>query len=526
MSPPVQPSVDHASELRRLASRIMDAGALSDTLADALQALQKIIPYDLAVLFELDRELLIARTVKGPLAPEIDSGHVLRLDGQPAIRRALAERWPIAFSEADHESDGDPFDNILQLPHGHSCMVVPLHAGDAALGAITLDRSVCEQYSERSVDLAAVYGHLISTAISYARQTELLQRYRRRLQEENRLLRAEVRERHPAGVLIADTLSPSMHAVVDLARRAAHSDIPILIGGETGTGKEVLAHAIHDWSARAAQPFIKLNCAAIPDNLVESELFGHVKGAFSGAHGDRPGRFSTADGGTLFLDEVGDMPLSVQAKLLRVLQEGTFEPLGSDRTVAVDVRVIAATHLPLDELVRARQFRQDLFYRLAVFPVTLPPLRERVDDIALLSARIFDRIRKRRRGVGPWTLSAAAMVALRAFSWPGNVRQLVNTLERATILQPAGEIAIEHLGLPRGAGAPSTATLSGTVAVCPLPTSATETPILSFREHECRLLQRALAQTNGKIYGTDGAAALLDLKPTTLQSKLRRHGLR
>lgn len=511
----LQQNGDLSSELHRLTSRITDPESLSEVLADALQGLRAIIPYDIAVLFELEREVLVARAIRGPLATEVVSEHTLRLDTQPAIRRALAQKWPIAQSETDHAHDGDPFDDILNLPHGHSCMVVPLHAGDNPLGVVTLDRAVCEQYSERAVELAAVYGQIISVAMSYARQTRLLQRYRRQLQEENRLLREEVSNRHHAQNLVEDTLSPSMRAVVDMARRAARSDIPILIGGETGTGKEVLAHAIHGWSDRAGRPFVKLNCAAIPDNLVESELFGHIKGAFSGAHGDRPGRFLTADGGTLFLDEVGDMPLAVQAKLLRVLQEGTFEPLGSDRTIEVDVRVIAATHLDLQRLVENKRFRQDLYYRLAVFPVTLPPLRDRADDIARLAGRILDRIRQRRRDVGPWTVSADAMAALRGFSWPGNVRQLVNTLERATILQPSGEIRVEHLGLQQPTRAPE-------ALMAPPP----KKPILSFREHECQLLRRALAQTGGKIYGDDGAAALLDLKPTTLQSKLRKHGLR
>jgi transcriptional regulator with GAF, ATPase, and Fis domain len=254
---------------------------------------------------------------------------------------------------------------------------------------------------------------------------------------------------------------------------------------------------------------VKLNCAAIPDNLVESELFGYVRGAFSGAVGDRPGRFLTANGGTLFLDEIGDMPLAAQAKLLRVLQEGTFEPVGSDRTVRVDVRVVVATHVDLPEAVRERRFREDLYFRVAVFPLRLAPLRERREDIAPLATHVLEDIAAR-RGLGPWTLSEDALAALTAGDWPGNVRQLVNTLERAAILRPRGTIGVEHLGLETG----------------PAPLGAEPPGFPSFEEAERAHLRAALERTRGKLYGKGGAAELLGLPPTTLQSKLRKLGLR
>jgi transcriptional regulator with GAF, ATPase, and Fis domain len=303
--------------------------------------------------------------------------------------------------------------------------------------------------------------------------------------------------------------------VARLAEQVARTDAPVLITGETGAGKEVLARAIHAWSPRADEAFVTLNCAAIPDNLVESELFGYVRGAFTGAVGDRPGRFLTADRGTLFLDEIGDMPPGAQAKLLRVLQEGTFEPVGADRTVRVDVRVIAATHVDLEAAVHERRFREDLFFRIAVFPLQVPALRDRPEDIAALAQTLLDDIAER-RGLGPWTLADGAIATLMRHGWPGNVRQLVNVLERAVILRPQGEIRAEHVdGLPGGNGGER-----------PGPAVAIEEAIVPFEEHERRYLQRVLERTRGKIYGPDGAAAMLALPPTTLQSKLKKLGIR
>jgi transcriptional regulator with GAF, ATPase, and Fis domain len=276
--------------------------------------------------------------------------------------------------------------------------------------------------------------------------------------------------------------------------------------GETGTGKEIVAHAIHAWSHRASGPFVKLNCSAIPENLVESELFGHVRGAFSGADRNRQGRFVTANGGSLLLDEIGDMPLTAQAKLLRVLQEGTFEPVGSDRTVKVDVRVIAATHVELEQAVSDGRFRQDLYYRLAVFPLTIPPLRDRRADIPRIANAFLER-EHRRTGRGPWTLSDSAVDALMKRHWPGNVRELINALERALILEPQGVLLPKHLCLRTEGARPSSR----------LP---------SWKENERKYLEQLSLVSQGRLYGPGGAAETAGLKPTTLRSKLLKHGLR
>jgi transcriptional regulator with GAF, ATPase, and Fis domain len=512
---------DYTNDLHTLAAMVAEPGATPEVLDRALAAMRAVVPYDLAAVFRLCGDELRVVAAAGPLAgPEIRA-HSLALSRFPTVRRALELRRPIPLEEHDHAGDeGDPFDGVLELPHGHSCMVVPLFAGDRSLGLITFDRQACGVYPPQAVEIAGVYGQLVSLALLFADQSLLLDRYRHQLREQNRLLTEDVGGADLACRRLDASTSPAMKRLARMARQVAVSNLPVLVLGETGTGKEVLAQAIHAWSPRLDGPFVKLNCSAIPENLVESELFGHVRGAFSGAERPRRGRFLTANGGTLLLDEIGDMPLAAQAKLLRVLQEGTFEPVGSDETARVDVRVIAATHVDLERAVAEGRFREDLYYRLAVFPLTLPPLRERPEDIPVIAlAALDDEHRRSRRG--PWALSEAALAALTDAPWPGNIRQLLNALERATILRPAGELTPTELGLA-GPVAPAARQPATGPAAAPL----TEAPLPSYRESERRYLERLLEQTGGKIYGDDGAAALAQLKPTTLQSKLKKLGLR
>jgi transcriptional regulator with GAF, ATPase, and Fis domain len=508
----------YMTDLAGLTALAADPSALDEVLIRALTSLERIVPYDLAALYELDGDALTVRTAVGALAGESVRHARLSLSRFPLIRRALAARRPLAVDEGQHRDDGDPYDGILDLPPGHACMLVPVCAGPRELGVITLDRAVCSKYDAAAVEVAGVYARIVAMAMTIADQAQRLARYRHRLREENRLLREELHSGRLAIQRVRASRSAAMRDVARFAEQAAAADSPVLITGETGSGKEVLANAIHAWSPRADEPFVTLNCAAIPENLVESELFGYVRGAFSGATGDRAGRFLAAHGGTLFLDEIGDMPLSVQAKLLRVLQEGAFEPVGSDRTVRVDVRIIAATHVDLEAAVVARRFREDLYFRIAVFPLRVPPLRERPEDLPILAQALLDEFAER-RGRGPWTLAPAAIGVLARHPWPGNVRQLVNVLERAVILQPAGELDVAHVD--PGPGLPGAAAAAGG----PSPLALAE-PLEKFDDHERRYLRRVLEHTGGKIYGPGGAAELLGLPPTTLQSKLRRYGLR
>ncbi|MCC6407032.1 MAG: sigma 54-interacting transcriptional regulator [Planctomycetes bacterium] len=498
--------LDLTRDLKELTRLAGEPRRVDDLLERALDTLRDVIPYDLAAVLELEGEELAVRCARGPLCDDRVRRHRVQLASFPDLRRALETRRARTLDEHDHGHGADPYHGLLDLPHGHSCMVVPLFAGERTLGALTFDRTRCERYDAPLVDLATIYGQIIALALTAAEYAASLERNSRQLAEQNRLLEGEVTGERDAGELLALSQNPAMKRLAELARQVAATDAPVLITGETGVGKEVLARAIHGWSRRRARPFVKLNCAALPENLIESELFGHRKGAFSGATETRPGRFAVANGGTLLLDEIGDLPLGAQAKLLRVLQEGEFEPVGSDRTVKVDVRILAATHLDLERALADGRFRQDLYYRLDVFPLCVPPLRERKEDLLSIAAEILRGI-ARRTGRGPWRLSAKNLERLRAYPWPGNVRELVNCLERATILSSTQELVLD---LPHDA---VTREASGGAALGTL------------AEHERAYLERVLDHTGGKLYGKGGAAEILGLKPSTLQSRMQKLGV-
>jgi transcriptional regulator with GAF, ATPase, and Fis domain len=512
---------DLASDLRDVALLATRPERLDLTLATALDALAEVVPYDLAAVLELSGQRLVVRCARGRLANERVASHELDLTAAPELRAAIASGRPRAFTEAEHDrahgGEGDPYHGVVDLPPGHSCLVVPLAVAGRTIGAMTFDRAVCGRYNERAIALVTVYGQLVSLAMAVAAANRDLARRNAALAEQNRALADD----EPTGAGdFAHSAAPAMAEAIALARQVAPTSAAVLITGETGTGKEVAARAIHAWSRRAAQPFLKLNCSALPEHLVESELFGHVKGAFSGAERERPGRFLAADGGTLLLDEIGDLPLAAQAKLLRVLQEGAFEPVGSDRTLRVDVRIIAATHVDLPTAVAAGRFRADLYHRLAVFPIHLPPLRERCEDVPRLAQALLARIAARHRG-GPWSLSAAAINGLVGYAWPGNVRELEHALERAAILAPEGRIEPRHLAFPAAAtaAAPTAPVPSPSAAPAPAPTA----DALAALERQAILA--ALAAARGRVYGAGGAAARLGLKPSTLQHRMRKHGI-
>ena len=306
--------------------------------------------------------------------------------------------------------------------------------------------------------------------------------------------------------------SPALEAVLEQVERVAPTDSTVLIQGETGTGKELIAQAIHNVSRRYDRPYVKLNCAAIPFDLLESELFGHERGAFTGAIAQKTGRFELADKGTLFLDEVGDIPLALQPKLLRVLQEQEFERLGSGKTHRVDVRLVAATHRNLTDMVARNQFRSDLYYRLNVYPIMLPPLREHREDVALLVSHFVDvfsrHMDKRISSIPKETLDAFT-----SYSWPGNVRELQNLIERAVIGSDNGVLANPFPSLEGNlvGASPANANLVG--------------PEVTFEDSQRALLLRALHAANWVVGGPRGAAARLGLKRTTLISKMTKLGI-
>jgi len=347
-------------------------------------------------------------------------------------------------------------------------------------------------------------------AIVNARAFEEIERLKRELELENEYLREEVRAQF--GSLIGQ--GPEMRRLVEQIDLVAPSDATVLISGESGTGKELVAHEIHTRSPRAHKPLIKVNCAAVPRDLFESEFFGHARGAFTGATKDRAGRFAAADGGTLFLDEVGEIPLELQGKLLRVLQEKQYERVGEERTRRVDVRVIAATNRDLAVDVEDGRFRRDLYYRLHVFPLEAAPLRQRSEDIPVLAEHFLRKAARKLDRPVP-RLTKAHVAQLRAYSWPGNVRELINVIERAVITAQGRAMRIV---LPHDAP-------SSVPVVDRLPTGAVLTQAEARSQERANLLS-ALEQCRWKISGAGGAAELLGVPPTTLHYRVRKFGLR
>jgi DNA-binding NtrC family response regulator len=321
-------------------------------------------------------------------------------------------------------------------------------------------------------------------------------------EEERLYLESEIRSEHNFDDIVGK--SDALHKVLEQIAIVAPTDSTVLLHGETGTGKELIARAIHNLSSRRDRPFVRINCAAIPSGLLESELFGHEKGAFTGALMQKKGRFELADHGSLFLDEIGDISLELQPKLLRALQEKEFERLGSAKTILVDVRIIAATHRDLSQMIRDGKFREDLFYRLNVFPTEIPPLRERRGDIPLLVNYFVSKL-SRQMGKKIKSISEQAMEVLANASWPGNVRELENFIERAVILTQGSELNVPIVELKSRMQAP------------PRTGSAS-----TFQDAERQAIVRALKAASGRLAGAGGAAERLGLKRTTLQNKMRR----
>jgi len=338
----------------------------------------------------------------------------------------------------------------------------------------------------------------------------------RSLTTEAEYLKEEIKALRSFDQIIGQS-EPMLRTLRDVAE-VAETDATVLILGETGAGKEVIARAIHEASRRSDKPLVKVNCAAIPPTLIESEFFGHEKGAFTGATAKREGRFSLADGGTIFLDEVGELPLEVQAKLLRVLQEGEFEPLGSSKTRKVNVRVIAATNHDLRQAALKRTFREDLYYRLSVFPIELPPLRDRGDDVILLASAFVEKFARRMgRAIAP--LSPEYIRRLKTYDWPGNVRELQNVIERAIITSRDGRLNLDR-------ALPESSKTAGVEPAAPLnPAPENILTDRAFREMERNNIIRALEACGWKVAGEDGAARLLGVNSSTLNSRMKSLGI-
>jgi PAS domain S-box-containing protein len=455
------------------------------------------------------------------------------------LLRDLYEEAPIAYIYEDTESRFVHANRAAQKLLGLTPEEVPGLLGKSLLAPVTEtqeriaealpalqqgeERTAIELELRRKDDGRPVFvqwwskpepgGKFTRTMLVDVTARVLAERERNRLRQQNEYLREEIKSEYNFDEIVGQ--ARSLRAALERVRQVAPLDATALILGETGTGKELIARAIHNASPRRERPLIKVNCAALPTGLVESELFGHEKGAFTGAVERRVGRFALADGGTIFLDEIGEISQETQLRLLRVLQELEFEPVGSSRTVKVDVRVIAATNRDLAQAVADGSFRADLFYRLNVFPIHVPPLRDRREDVPTL-ARYFAEKYAAKIGKRLARVSRETLERLGAYPWPGNVRELENVIERAVILSPGPELEVEPHLLRAPALPPSPRAEPGD--------SASDSASLEALQR--RHIAKALEQTRGVIEGPNGAARVLGLNPNTLRSRMKKLGIR
>ncbi|WP_293638436.1 nitric oxide reductase transcriptional regulator NorR [Polaromonas sp.] len=401
-----------------------------------LEAMRALLPCDAVALLRLDGDWLLPLAVNGLSRDTL--GRRFKIDEHPRFGLLLAAGGPLRIA-ADSPLP-DPYDGLVEGFHGqlevHDCVGCPVQVGEQLWGLLTLDALASERLSQVDLPDLQAFASLAAATVSVVQRIEGLAL---RAEDERRradIFRTLMDEKSAPPALIGQSTA-HLRLLEEIAI-AGNSALTVLLTGETGVGKELVAQALHAASPRAARPLISLNCAALPETLVESELFGHVRGAFSGAVADRRGKFELADGGTLFLDEVGELPLAVQAKLLRVLQGGQLQRLGSDREHKVDVRVIAATNRDLAAEVRDGRFRADFYHRLSVYPLLVPPLRERGQDVLLLAGNFLEQNRSR-LGLGSLRLDASARAALLAHDWPGNVRELEHLVSRSALKALAGQ---------------------------------------------------------------------------------------
>lgn len=491
----------------------LSSDTLEKTIDSSLEMLVQFLGYDRSTFIEFTKDknkVLVTHSYAaagcerfplGPWSDDLLPWYVGQLrQGKVVFMRDVPEDLP---AEAVQERRYCEFHGIK------SNVTIPLRAGGSLLGALTfafLQRR-CE-WPDDIVTRLQLIGEVYANALLHKRADDALRSalaenksLRRRLEQENRYLREQSVLKHQHGRIIGQ--SDSLLAVLAKAERVAVTDTPVLLLGETGTGKELLAHTIHELSRRKDRPMVIVNCASLPGTLIESELFGRAAGAYTGAASAQIGRFVVADGSTLFLDEVGEFPVELQAKLLRVLQDGRFERLGSPETIKVDVRIIAATNRDLERAVREKSFRADLYHRLNVFPISIPPLRERSDDIPPLVWAFVESIGSR-MGKTIKSIPRRDMERLQQYAWPGNIRELSNIIERAMILATDDTLRLELPSLPQHALAPG----------------------MTLKESERALIARALEQSQGRIRGAGGAAEILGLKPTTLEARMAKLGLK
>jgi formate hydrogenlyase transcriptional activator len=491
---------------------------LSSVLEAVMEPLDGLVPVDLAGVVTRGAgglRALAAHFRSVPRRPgESHGSYVERISEATGLREEVEEDSFVRdIVERDRKtlvvdhitSDVRLEGTILRRTGAECAVVLPLTMGEEVVGALVFGRTTLLPFSPEEVQILEDVGRPVATAVANALAFDEIQKLRGLLEDENLALREEIAATAAAGGIIG--ASAGLRDVLERVGRVAATDSTVLITGETGTGKELVARAIHTGSPRARRALVKVNCAALPEGLVASELFGHERGAFTGALERRKGRFELASGGTIFLDEVGELPAPVQVALLRVLQEREFERVGGHETLRTNARVVAATNRDLAEAVREGKFRSDLLFRLNVFPIHVPPLRERAEDIPLL-AEYWASQYARKVGKAIKGIDESAMAVLCGYQWPGNVRELQNVVERAVILARGSLLGLSDFELPSLAAGPE--------AVRPARAGPAD---------ERQQIEEALKASRGRVYGDGGAAEVLGVPPSTLESRIRRLGI-
>ena len=503
---------DHNQLLLEVNNAVTSHLDLRKLLTATSDYLKRIIPHDVFAMsvYDDDAKVLRVQTLNTPWVEDLyaDEGFVVKLEDSPAGKAALT-RQPVVINQLDPSEYPSPIVAKAYAAGLRSNCSVPLISHDRLLGVVAVGSRRESAFTQSDVKLLCNIAGQLAIAVENSLSFHELAALKNKLVSEKLYLEEEIQTQYNFEEIIGQ--SASLKKILQQVATVAPTDSAVLLCGETGTGKELIARAIHSLSNRRERTLVKLNCAAIPTGLLESELFGHEKGAFTGAIAQRVGRFELANKGTLLLDEVGEIPLELQPKLLRVLQEHEFERLGSSRTIKTDARMIAATNVNLPEMVAEKKFRSDLFYRLNVFPIVIPPLRERVDDIPLLIGYFTQkhalRMNKRVDKIPRDTIDA-----LCDYPWPGNVRELENFLERSVILSSGIELQAPLAELKLASSTP--------VSSQPAPSAC------SLEDVERRHIAEILEQTRGVIGGRGGAAEILGLPTSTLRNRMKKLGLK
>ncbi|MBN1615004.1 MAG: sigma 54-interacting transcriptional regulator [Deltaproteobacteria bacterium] len=501
-------SVDENDFFRRATLQICSSLEIETAMWRAINCLKGFMPADEMYLHLYESDLGALRTIAGATAEvgrKMDSLTPL----PPEFHNRVAE-----FTGTDfvNEPEAEPGFQFMLRYYGRpdtSALIQLLEVAGEKLGALVLLAERKDRFTQEHVRLFSLLKEPFAIALSNTLKHQEILRLKNLLADDNRYLHRELLRLSGDEIIGAES---GLREVMAMVRQVAPLGSPVLLLGETGVGKDVIANAIHYSSPRKDGPFVKLNCGAIPETLLDSELFGHEKGAFTGALSRKRGRFERADQGTLFLDEIGELPPQAQVRMLRVLQYKEIERVGGTNPISLDIRLVAATNRNLEEMVKAKQFREDLWFRLNVFPISIPPLRERRKDIPALVRHFVQRKSLELRHPALPTLAPGAIDRLMVYPWPGNVRELENVIERALIVSKGTPLAFNDL-----AGGKQAANMSNAFDIAGVP--------LTLDEAVCRHIRQVLEMTGGKVHGKNGAAEVLGINPSTLRNRMNRLGI-